>query len=218
MRQSAAPDAAGARIGVQHIEMEVQVELGPGTTVVHSSPLPADVVSRIEALTADDADKVWIVPTITRDGSTRYDPSDIHALKLAKEANLDAAYLVPSEERTYIAEFSAEWILQVALAVTTNLTVDVATNIGAYLLKRALHAVGMGQHQGSAEAVRVKLSLAQFERTADGAMSLENLQIEGNAAGVAAAITALVSKDDSATARPSLDSDRYIDGSVTSEN
>lgn len=155
--------------------------------------LPDDVMARLIALEDEHMDKVWIVPTVPRGGSTYYDPNDVYALKLAQKANLDAAYLIPSNERRYIEEFAAGWALELALAIAQNLTVDMATSIGTYLLERAKLAIQVGLHNGPAENVPIRFSLAEYERAADGAVRLNNLQIEGEAAAVAETVRALVS-------------------------
>ncbi|WP_205862718.1 hypothetical protein [Planosporangium thailandense] len=114
------------------------------------------------------------------------------AVQVARKGGLDAAYLVPAEDRTYLEEYSAEWVLELAVAVMQGMTQDIATGIGAYLWERAKYVVGVGHHSGPVESVPMRLGLARYEREADGAVRIDNLVIEGSPENVEAAVRALV--------------------------
>jgi hypothetical protein len=155
--------------------------------------LPEDVVARLEGLgPALLGRQVLILPTQHRGGVTHYLSDDVEAVKIAKSVGLDAAYLVPAEERTYIEEFSAGWVLELGMAVLQTLTVDLATGMSKYLWERAKQVVALGLHPGPAEGVPMRLYVGRYERDAGGDVRFNNLVIEGPPESVSSAIKQLV--------------------------
>ena len=156
------------------------------------APLPADVNSRLLGIDGSLPGKnILILPTRSRNGVTHYLADDVNALKMAASVGLDVAYLIPSDERTYLEEYSADWALELGLAVIQSITVEMATGIGSYLLARAKQAVAAGLHRGPATEVPVRLSLARYERDQQGRVCIENLKIEGGTKSVAAIVQEL---------------------------
>lgn len=166
----------------------------PETTAMQSSAaLPADVEARLTAVAGDLINKaVLILPTQTRDRVTHYLSDDLGAMKLAFAVGLDSAFLVPSDERTYLEEYSAEWALDLALAVMQTMTLEIATGIGAYLWERAKMAIDRGQHAGPPSKVPLRVSVARYERDTEGRIAIDNLKIEGDTETVAEVVRNLV--------------------------
>jgi hypothetical protein len=172
---------------------------------VISISLPADVRAMLEA--ADPDVRVLILPPYQRDGRSFYGPDDVDAVRLARGAGLNAAFLHKAEDRQYLHEYSAGWAVNFAIAFAAHLAAEDVAGMLNYVIARARKAVHEGLHAGPVEKVPLMITVGNYHRETDGAMTLKGLEIEGPAAAAVEALRALVETDTRADGPPQPVSD-----------
>jgi hypothetical protein len=136
-----------------------------------------------------------ILPPYQRGGQSLYGPDDVDAVRLARSAGLNAAFLHGAQDREYLHEYSAGWVVEFAIAASAHVTAINLTAMAKYFMARARKAVDEGLHEGPAEQVTLRVKIARFRRDADGAVTLKRLNIEGPASAASAALHTLLSPD-----------------------
>jgi hypothetical protein len=139
--------------------------------------------------------EVLVLPTYQRDGRVLYGSHDLDAVRLARNNGLNAAFLHKAEDREYLHEYSAGWVVEFAIALSANVAAVGLTPLVNYVIARARQAVDHGLHSGPAEDVPLRMTVAHFHHGADGAMDLEGLKIKGPAGAAAEVLRALVESD-----------------------
>jgi len=139
--------------------------------------------------------ELLVLPPYQRGGKSLYGPDDVDAVRLARSAGLNAAFLHGGPDREYVHEYSAGWVVEFAIASSAHITAINLTAMAKYFMARARKAVDEGLHDGPVEQVTLRVKFARFRRDADGAVTLKRLNIEGPAAAVTAALHTLLSSD-----------------------
>ena len=181
---------------------------------VISISLPADVRAMLEA--ADPDVQVLILPPYQRDGRSFYGPDDVDAVRLARSAGLNGAFLHKAEDREYLHEYSAGWAVDFAIAFAAHLAAEDVAGMLNYVIARARKAVNEGLHAGPVEKVPLKITVGTYHRETDGAMTLEGLEIEGSAAAAVEALRTLVETDKRVDGSPQPVSDSTPRGALES--
>lgn len=158
-----------------------------------SISMPGDIRAMLEAADPDvRAHDLLILPPYQRDGRSFYGADDVDAVRLARSAGLNAAFLHKAEDREYLHEYSAGWAVEFAIAFAAHAAAEDVVGMVNYVIARARMAVQKGLHTGPVENVPLRISVANYHREADGTMTLKGLKIEGSAAGAAEALRTLV--------------------------
>ena len=161
-----------------------------------ATDLPDDVAAMLEATgPALRAHDLLVLPPYRRDDHSLYGPDDVKAVRLARSAGLNAAFLHKAEDREYLHEYSAGWAVEFAIALGAHVTAINVIAVVNYVIARAREAVDEGLHAGPAEDVPLRMTLAHFHREADGATTPKGLKIEGPTAAAAAVLRALIDSD-----------------------
>lgn len=137
--------------------------------------------------------ELLILPPYQRGGQSIYGPDDVDAVRLARSAGLNAAFLQGAQNREYLHEYSAGWVVEFAIAAAAHVTVDSLTAMAKYLMARAQKAVDEGLHEGPTEQVTLRVRITRFRRDADGAITLKSLNIEGPATAASETLHILLS-------------------------
>ncbi|GII32300.1 hypothetical protein [Planotetraspora mira] len=155
----------------------------------HDADLSQDVSRRLEDLGPDLAGhQVLLLPTEMREGVTYYKPEEVNSGRMARQVFLDAAYLDAGQDRRFLHEYSAGWVLDFALAVGQNLSADGLIAIGRYILARAGYAISNKRHDGPLEAVPTRVTIGRVDRKSDGTVVVRNVCFEGHSEGVSMAV------------------------------
>jgi hypothetical protein len=133
-----------------------------------------------------------VLPPYRRGGQSLYGPDDVDAVRLARGAGLNAAFLHDAQDREYVHEYSAGWVVEFAVATSANVTAIGLAATAKYFMARARKAVDEGLHEGPAEQVTLRVKFARFRRGVDGSITLKGLNIEGPASAVASALHMLL--------------------------
>ncbi|HEU5033062.1 MAG TPA: hypothetical protein VFV01_49660 [Spirillospora sp.] len=151
--------------------------------------LPQSVQDRLREM-ADDLSgtTVIILPTEVRNDKVYYLPSDTEARKLAQKAGLNAQYLYDGEDRSYLHEYSADWVAAICIAIGGGASTELVVGLGKYVLARARGVVRRGHYNGDESTVPLKVTIQQVERTEDGDITYSGLSFEGEAQAVANSI------------------------------
>lgn len=166
-----------------------------GQTVVSviDASIPNGVRIRLEAANSSLlAHDLIILPPYERGGADFYGQDDVYALRLARDAGLDAAYLHDLQDRDYLQEYSAGWAVEFAIAFSANVASVDFVGISSYVIARARQAVSRGLHVGPADKVPVRITVANYHRESTGELTLKGLKIEGSADAAAEALRILV--------------------------
>jgi hypothetical protein len=139
--------------------------------------------------------ELLVLPPYQRGGRSLYGPDDVDAVRLARSAGLNAAFLYGAQDREYLHEYSAGWVVEFAIAASAHVTAINLTAMAKYFIARARKAVDEGLHKGPVEQVTLRVNVARFRRDADGAVTLKRLKIEGPATAACAALHTLLSPD-----------------------
>nr|WP_157554617.1 hypothetical protein [Herbidospora sakaeratensis] len=158
-------------------------------TLKQGVDLPSDVALQLRNIGPDlRGHQVLLLPTESRGGATYYKPDEMDAGRIARQVSLDASYLHEGQERRYLHEYSAGWVLDFAMAVGQNISADSLIAIGRYILARARVSTSKGVTNGPPEAVPTRVTIGHIRASSDGTVELDNLSFEGSADGVAKAI------------------------------
>jgi hypothetical protein len=157
----------------------------------------ADLYDDVEAVLRTrgpslDSYELLVLPPYQRGGQSLYGPDDVDAVRLARSAGLNAAFLHDAQDREYLHEYSAGWAVEFAIAASAHVAAINVTAMAKYFMARARKAVDEGVHQGPAEQVPLRVSLARYQRDADGALNFKGLKIEGPAAAASTALHTLL--------------------------
>lgn len=152
--------------------------------------LPKDAEDRLRELSShlDDL-SVIILPTEVRSGKAHYLPADTEARKVAKSVGLNAQFLYDAESRNYLHEYSADWVLTLAIAIGQDISVDLVTGLGQYILARARNAVRRGSYNGDEARVPLTITIQQVVHNERGGIELNGLFFEGEAQAVVDSIS-----------------------------
>ncbi|WP_157407780.1 hypothetical protein [Actinomadura atramentaria] len=157
--------------------------------------LPQSVQDRLREMIDDLSDiTVVILPTEVRNGKVYYLPSDTEARKLAKKAGLNARYLYDGEDRSYLHEYSADWVANICIAIVGGVSTELVAGLGKYILARARSAVRKGHYDGDESEVPLKVTIQQAQKSQDGDIAYSNLSFEGEAQAVADSIQEVLKK------------------------
>lgn len=167
---------------------------------VISISLPAEIRAMLEA--ADPDVRVFILPPYQRDGRSFYGPDDVDAVRLARGAGLNAAFLHKAKDREYLHEYSAGWVVDFAVAFAAHLAAEDVVGMLNYIIARARKAVREGLHAGPVEKVPLRITVASYQREAGGEMTLNGLEIEGSEAAAVEALRTLIEPDTRADRPP----------------
>ena len=132
-----------------------------------------------------------VLPPYERGGRSMYGPDDVGAVRLAREAGTNAAFLQKAADREYLHEFSAGWVIEFAIALGANVAAAGIAGAVTYVKLRARDAVRQGLHPGPDEEVPVRMTVARIRRTTDGETSTA-FRVEGPAEAVADALRTLL--------------------------
>jgi hypothetical protein len=164
----------------------------PETSIAETT-LASDVEARLRALGPRLGDHdMLVLPPYQRSGVSLYDLDDVEAIRLARDAGLDAAFLDGPEDRRYLQEYSAGAVINFAIAFGANITSQGLAPLVNYVIARAKQAVARGLHSGPVEEVPVSLEIASFSRTSDGTFNLTGLKLHGPPPVVAEALRGLL--------------------------
>jgi hypothetical protein len=122
--------------------------------------------------------QVLVLPSQIRAGIGYYSELDLEAVKVLRVAGVEAAFLDSGRDRRFLGEYSADGMVQFALAVAQQLTVDGVAAVGRYLLGQlqSLHSRGLIH---APEATRVHVAVEQVEvRTQTSLVTVKGLQFE----------------------------------------
>lgn len=133
-----------------------------------------------------------VLPPYRRGDQSLYGPDDVDAVRLARGVGLNAAFLHDAQDREYLHEYSAGWVVEFAIATSANVTAIGLAATAKYFMARAKRAVDEGLHEGPAEQVTLRVKFARFRRGVDGTITLKGLNIEGPAPAVASALHMLL--------------------------
>jgi hypothetical protein len=133
-----------------------------------------------------------VLPPYRRGGQSLYGPDDVDAVRLAHGAGLNAAFLHNAQDREYLHEYSAGWVVEFAIATSANVTAIGLAATAKYFMARARKAVDEGLHKGPAEQVTLRVKSARFWRGDDGSITIKGLNIEGPAPAVISALHTLL--------------------------
>jgi hypothetical protein len=133
-----------------------------------------------------------ILPPYQRSDGDFYGPDDVYAIRLARDAGLNATYLHEANDRGYLHEYSAGWAAEFAIAFSANVASVDFVGITNYIIARARQAVRRGLHVGPAEKVPVRITVTKYHRESTGELTLNGLKIEGPADAAAEALRILV--------------------------
>jgi hypothetical protein len=129
-----------------------------------------------------------ILPTQVRNGKAYYLPVDTEARRIAKSVGVNARFLYDGTSRSYLHEYSAGWILDLAVAIGQNISADLILGVGKYVLARAQNMVLRGVYGGEAERLPLKVTIQRAAQNERGEMELDGLSFEGEAGAVVDAI------------------------------
>ena len=153
-----------------------------------------------------------VLPPYQRDGYSLYGSADVDAVRLARKAGLDAAFLHGAEAREYLHEYSAGWAVEFAIALSAHVAAINLISLGSYVIARARKAVDEGLHAGPVEDVPIRITVAYFHRDADGSETLKDLRIEGPTAAAAEMLSTLVRSDFQEALSRSVSDETHHDG------
>lgn len=163
-------------------------------TQVTEIRLYGDVESMLNAMGPSLGDHdILVLPPYQREGRSLYGRADMEAVRLARKVGLNAAFLHGAEERQYLHEYSAGWLVEFAVVLGANISSVSVVALVNYFMARARKAVDEGLHPGPVEDTPTRVSLARFHRDASGEVTLKGLKIEGPAGHSAEALRALLS-------------------------
>jgi hypothetical protein len=146
-----------------------------------------------------------VLPPYRRGGQSLYGPDDVNAVRLARGVGLNAAFLHNAEDREYLHEYSAGWVVEFAIATSANVTAIGLAATAKYIMARARKAVDEGLHKGPAEQVTLRVKFARFRRGSDGSMNLKGLDIEGPAPAVISALHTLLNPKNEVSASEQIE-------------
>ena len=142
---------------------------GPLHAEVNSVALPDQVTQRLRKVRIDAAPyEMYVLPPYQRDGCTLYGSDDLVAVRLARGVGLRAAFLDSAEDREYLQEYSAGYLVQFAVAFAANVATLPVTPLVDYIKARVRYIIDRGLHSGPEENVPISVTVAQYRRGADG--------------------------------------------------
>lgn len=163
---------------------------------VTETSLYVDVETMLQAVGPSLGDHdILVLPPYQRDGRSLYGHADVDAVRLARKVGLNAAFLYGAEERRYLHEYSAGWLVAFAVALGANVSSVGLAALANYFMARARKAVDEGLHSGPVENVPIQVRVARFHRGADGEVTLKGLRIEGPAAPATETLRTLLRPD-----------------------
>ncbi len=122
--------------------------------------------------------QVLVLPSQVRDRTAYYSEVDLEAVKVARSAGIDADFLDRGDDLRFLGEYSADVLLQFAIAVSQQLTVDGVAAVAKYLLEQlgSLHRRGVIR---SPEETRIRVDVQRVEvRTPTSHVAVEGLTFE----------------------------------------
>lgn len=128
-------------------------------------PVPDGIAQRLAASPPTGDKEVVILPTNARSGEYYYDLDDVMLNKVAVAEGLDAHLL--DEDPRVLHEFSAGWVADIWIGVSSGLVTNALTYLGIVLRRRAQDAVARGVHSGPADAMPLKLGLTRVDTTTE---------------------------------------------------
>jgi hypothetical protein len=145
------------------------------------SPIDEGTLARLrDRAAARPLPQVLVLPSQVRDGIGYYSELDVDAVKIARDAGVDAEFLDDRADRRFLSEYSADVIVAFAIAVAQQLTVDGVIAIGRYLLAR----LGTLSRRGLTHAIeetRVRVDIDQVEvRTPSAEITVKGLRFEAS--------------------------------------
>lgn len=107
---------------------------------------------------------VLILPSQVRNERSYYSELDVEAVKVARTVGVKAEFLDNDDDRRFLAEYSADVFVQLAVAVAQQLTVSGVTALAKYLLAQlgSLHDRGLIR---SPDQTRVRVDIERVDIT-----------------------------------------------------
>ncbi|MGC4956045.1 hypothetical protein ACLQ2P_22705 [Actinomadura citrea] len=151
--------------------------------------MPKEVQDHLSAL-ADQLNglAVAILPTGVRDGKAYYLETDAEARKLARSVGLEAKYLYDAHNRAYLHEYSADWVINLAIAIGHGISTELVVSLGKYIFARARSAVRRGQYDGDENRLPLRVTIQQVKRNDQGEITFDGLAFEGETQAVVASL------------------------------
>lgn len=154
-----------------------------------SNEVVAQLTERARAGTLPD---ITVLPSQRRDGEDFYSESDSQALKVSHDAMTEIGFLDGEDSRRFLAEYSADVAMQLALACSANLGTAGLTYFVRYVIERARAAKRAGILDDGAV---LEINVARITKSGDD-IDIEGLQIAAREKDVAQALVqALASHD-----------------------
>jgi len=154
-----------------------------------SSEVVARLATRLRQGTLPD---ITVLPSQRRDGDDFYSESDSLALKVAQGASTHVDFLDGEDQRRFLAEYSADVAMQLALGWLTDLSGAGLLGLVRYVVQRIRAAKGNGT---LAEGAVLEINVAKLIKSGQD-LEIEGLQIKVRDADVARAMVfALASRE-----------------------
>ncbi|HEV2370736.1 MAG TPA: hypothetical protein VGS19_01090 [Streptosporangiaceae bacterium] len=175
-----------------------------GTVTIATAALGTEVESMLRTMGPElDAHELLVLPPYEREGRSYYGDGDLDALRLARELGISAAFLHSPEDREYLQEYSAGFVVEFAVSVGEGVTAISIGFLAKYVLARARQALHKGLHAGPEKEIPLKLTVATVRREKNGSVKIKGLKVEGPAGDVAGALHGLLDTKLSALEGPS---------------
>ena len=157
----------------------------------------SEVVARLaERLRQGTLPDITVLPSQRRDGDDFYSESDSQALKVPQGTSTHVDFLDGEDQRRFLAEYSADVAMQLALGWLTDLSGAGLLGLVRYVVVRIRAAKGTGTLVAGAV---LEINVAKIIISGED-LEIEGLQIKARDADIARAmVSALASREAAAT-------------------
>ena len=160
--------------------------------VVDWTPSSEEVARLAERLRQGTLSDITVLPSQRRDGDDFYSESDSQALKVPQGASTHVDFLDGEDQRRFLAEYSADVAMQLALGWLTDLSGAGLLGLVRYVVQRIRAAQGAGT---LAEGAVLEINVAKLIKSGQD-LEIEGLQIKARDVDVARAmVSALASRE-----------------------
>ncbi|GAA1880749.1 hypothetical protein [Lapillicoccus jejuensis] len=144
---------------------------------------PSDgIVERLVGrLTEDTLPQVVVLPSERRDGIDLYSEADLGALKVCVKPDFTVDFLDGADDRRFLAEYSADVALAIAVGVASNISSAGLLGLANYVIERIRVARAGGT---LADDAILEVRIAKIEKN-DTDTRIEGVQINARAEEIA---------------------------------
>lgn len=153
----------------------------------------SEVAARLrESANAGTLPDITVLPSQRRSGEDFYSESDSEALKVPHSATTSIDFLDDEDHRRFLAEYSADVAMQLALAWSSSLGSAGLTALAKYVIERVRAAKRAGI---LAEGAVLEVNVARLTTSGDD-IDIEGLTITARDEGAALAVVQALSSQD----------------------